>query len=302
LGHHHHHHHAEPSADGSGARGLFIALGLTASYMLAEVIGGLWSGSLALLADAGHMLSDSAALALSLFAMWLARRPAEANRTYGFHRTEVLAALINSATLLIIAVLIVVEAYGRLHEPPDVQGLGMLLIASGGLAMNILALFALRKGKDASINLRGAWLHVASDALGSVGAMASGVAVWQFGWRWADPVASIIIAVLVAHSAWALLREALGVLMEHAPESVDVDDLQRLMVADVNVDDVHDLHVWTITSGLVCLSAHVVTETVGEDREDTLTRLTELAKREFGIDHITIQLERPAFESCAKCR
>lgn len=300
--HHHHHHHEHHGKHAAGKRGLFIALGLTVSYMLAEVIGGLWSGSLALLADAGHMLSDSAALALSLAAMWLAARPANAKRTYGFHRSEVLAALINAVTLLVIAVLIVIEAYARISAPPEVQGLGMFLIASGGLVMNLIALFVLRDGKDDSLNVRGAWLHVATDALGSIGAMASGLAVWKLGWRWADPVASVIIALLVAYSAWALLRETLAVLMENAPENVDVDDLQRSMRADAHVNDVHDLHVWTITSGLVCLSAHVVTDTVGEDRDHTLVRLTELVQRDFGIDHITIQLETPTFESCVKCR
>lgn len=301
-GHGHHHHHHEHADAGAGRRGLLIALGLTASYMIAEVIGGLWSGSLALLADAGHMLSDTAALALSIFAMWLARRPPSAKRTYGFHRSEVLAALVNGATLLVIAVLIMVEAYERLSAPPNVQGLGMLIVASGGLAMNVVALVVLRHGKDHSLNVRGAWLHVASDALGSVGAMISGVLVWKLGWRWADPVASVVISLLVAHSAWALVRDTLHVLMEHAPENVDVDALQQMMREDVLVDDVHDLHVWTITSGLVCLSAHVVTNAVGDDREHTLTRLTELAKGEYGIDHITIQLERPAFDNCVRCR
>lgn len=279
-----------------------IALALTVSYMVAEVIGGLWSGSLALLADAGHMFSDSGALLLSIFAMWLAGRPSGANRTYGFHRSEVLAALVNGAALIVIAILVVIEAVERVGAPPEVRGLGMLAVASGGLVINVVSLLVLHRDKDHSLNVRGAWLHVMSDALGSIGAMASGLAVWRLGWGWADPVASIIIAVLITYSAWRLLRETVSVLMEHAPENVDVADLQRQMTEETHVADVHDLHVWTITSGLVCLSAHVVTSAEGEEREHTLNRLTDLAKREFGIDHITIQLERPAFGGCASCK
>ncbi len=305
---HQHQHHRHDGGHGhrhdrsASRRGLAIALGLTASYMIAEVVGGLWSGSLALLADAGHMLSDAGALGLSLFAMWLASRPASARQTYGFHRSEVLAALVNGGALLAVAILVIVEALERVREPPAVMGLGVLVVASGGLLVNVLALLALRRGKDESLNVRGAWLHVASDALGSVGAMLSGALVWQLGWRWADPVASLLIALLVAHAAWSILRDTLDVLMEHAPKSVDVDVLQRRMCETTLVDDVHDLHVWTITSGLVCLSAHVVTSAGGDERERVLTQLTELAKGQFGIDHITLQLERPTFESCVKCR
>jgi cobalt-zinc-cadmium efflux system protein len=149
--------------------------------------------------------------------------------------------------------------------------------------------------------MRGAWLHVASDALGSIGAMASGVAVWKLGWRWADPAVSVFIAALICYSAWSLLRDTLNVLMEHAPDNVDVEDLQRVLGRANGVDEIHDLHVWTITSGLVCLSAHVVTSADGEDREATLSQLTQIAKAEFGIDHITIQLEHPTFASCARC-
>jgi cobalt-zinc-cadmium efflux system protein len=306
-GHHHHHHHDHAHDEGGSSgpaqrRRMMIALGLTSLYMVAEVIGGLVSDSLALLADAGHMLSDAAALALSLFAMWMASRPASKHRTYGYHRSEVLAALVNGAALLAIAAMVVKEAYERLGHAAEVRPVPMLLVATGGLAMNLVVLASLRHGKDSSLNMRAAFLHVASDALGSVGAIAAGLAIWLRGWYWADPVASVIIALLVTHSAWSLLRETVGVLMEHAPTSVDVDELQRTLTADEEVHEVHDLHVWTITSGLVCLSAHVVVARDASDQERTLARLTHLAKERYGIDHITIQLERPAFRGCASCR
>jgi cobalt-zinc-cadmium efflux system protein len=307
MGHDHHHHHHDhehrpEETPVAQRRRMALALALTASYMVAEVIGGLWSDSLALLADAGHMLSDAAALALSLFAMWMAGRPASKHRTYGYHRSEVLAALANGAALLAIAALVVKEAFERLGQTEAVQGVPMLAVATGGLAMNLVVLASLRHGKEASLNVRAAFLHVLSDALGSVGAIAAGLAIYLRGWYWADPVASIIIAALVTHSAWSLLRETLGVLMEHAPTTVDVDELQRTLSADAEVDEVHDLHVWTITSGLVCLSAHVVVSAAASDHERMLARLTHLAKERYGIDHITIQLERPAFRGCASCR
>ena len=199
-----------------------ITLALTASYMLAEVIGGWLSGSLALMADAGHMLSDTTALSMSLVAMWLARRPPTARHTYGYARSEILAALLNGATLIAIAIFIAVEAWGRLATPPAVKGELAMAIAAGGLLINLVALRILSRSKNESLNLRGAWLHVASDALGSVGALLSGAAIWAFGWRWADPLASLLIALLIAHAAYALLKDTVEVLMEGTPRDVDV--------------------------------------------------------------------------------
>jgi cobalt-zinc-cadmium efflux system protein len=282
---------------------MLVALALTGLYTIAEAVGGKVSGSLALLADAGHMLSDTAALALAVFAMWVAQKPRDARRTYGYQRTEILAALANAATLLAVSVSILVEAYQRLHTPAVISTKLMMAIATGGLVNNLVCMGVLSAGKDESLNLRGAWLHLLTDALGSVGAIVSGFLVGQFGWAWADPVASALIALLVMRSAWSLLSETVSVLMEHAPEHVNVDEVRGAMVAHDNVGDVHDLHVWTITSGLVCLSAHVVTHADAETQQAQLAELTRILRERFRIDHVTLQLEHASYpaDTCAGC-
>lgn len=282
---------------------MVIALLLTGSYTVAEAVGGRLSGSLALLADAGHMLSDTIALGLAVLASWVATRPTSAQRTFGLQRTEILAALVNGATLLAIALSIVVEAVARLSAPSPLAPKLMMAVAAGGLVNNLLCLAILHAGREESLNTRGAWLHVLGDALGSVGALASGALVLAFGWTWADPVASALIAVLIARSSYALLRETVGVLMEHAPAHVDVDAVREALVGHPKVEEVHDLHVWTITSGLVCLSAHVVARTTAEEQRDTLASLTTLLRDRFGIEHVTIQIEHAAFPVllCGSC-
>ncbi len=267
-------------------------LGLVVVYMVAEVIGGILTNSLALLADAGHMLSDAAALALSLFAMWIALRPPTAQRTYGYYRTEILAALVNGATLVAISLFIFVEAFRRIGNPPAVQGGLMMGIATGGLLINLAGLWILSAGKDESLNVRGAWLHVLSDALGSVGVITAGVLIWAFGWYWVDPVASVVIGLLVMYSSWALLKETVAVLMEDAPAHIDVDEVRNTIVGIPDVVAVDDLHVWTITSGMVSLSAHVAVAC--EDERPPHSLLKEIRQRlhdQFGIDHITVQIE-----------
>jgi len=267
------------------------------------VVGGLWTNSLALLADAGHMLSDSAALGLSLFAIRMAERPANSQRTFGYYRTEILAALANGAALLAIAILICLEAVDRLREPAPVVGLPMLAIACGGLLMNGVALWLLHAHRDGSLNMRGAFLHVLTDALGSVGAIAAGLLIWTKGWYWADPLASLAIAALVVYSAWALLRDAVAVLMEGTPDDVDVDALRRHLEALPSVLEVHDLHVWLITSGMPSASVHLVT-VAGADREAVLHEATMLMRERCGIDHTTIQVERdggPVGGECPGC-
>ncbi|MCP5055736.1 MAG: cation transporter [bacterium] len=270
-------------------------LALAATYMVAEVLGGLWTGSLALLADAGHMLSDVAALALSLAALWLAERPAPAARTFGYRRSEILAALANGTALVVVAIFILIEAWERSAAPPEVLGLPMLAIATGGLVVNVLGLFLLQGGRDASLNMRGAWLHLMSDALGSVGAMTAGLCVWLFDWTLADPIASAVIALLVLASAWTLLKETVDVLLESAPRHLDVAEIGRELANANGVASVHDLHVWTITSGMVSLSCHVAC------REDTppaalLGELQCLLRDRYAIEHVTIQVEPKDFE------
>ena len=263
--------------------------------MIAEVVGGLLTNSLALLADAGHMLSDAASLALALFAMWIAQRPPTPRHTYGYYRTEILAALINGATLVAIAIYIFIEAYERVGEPPEVQGALMMGIAVGGLIINLVGLWILNAGKSESLNVHGAWLHVLTDALGSVGAIVAGALIWAFGWNWADPVASVLIGLLVIYSSWALLKETVAVLMEGAPGHIDVDEVRGAIRSIDGVAAVHDLHVWTITSGMVALSAHV--EATGARPHSVLLKeIQNVLHDGFEIDHATIQIEPEDFE------
>ena len=273
---------------------LATVLGLAASYMLAEAIGGWWTGSLALLADAGHMLTDVIALSLGLIAVRLAQRSATPQRTYGYHRTEILVALAQGALLVGVALALFVEAVQRLGARHEILGGPMLAIAVGGLVVNLAGLALLAGGRAHDLNVRGAWLHVLSDALGSAGAIAAAALVLAFGWTWADPLASIAIAALIVRSSWALLREAVAVLMEWAPEHVDVEAIQRQLASVPNVTAVHDLHVLTIASGMVALSGHVV---VADERErgKLLQELTDLLHERFGIDHATLQIETEDF-------
>jgi cobalt-zinc-cadmium efflux system protein len=261
------------------------------AYMIAEVVGGWLTNSLALLADAGHMLSDVAALGLTLFAMWIARRPATAPRTFGHYRAEILAALANGATLVAVAVYVFVEAWQRLQEPPAVLGGQMLAIATGGLVVNLVGLWILRGSRSESLNIRGAWLHVLGDALGSVGAIASGVLVWAFGWNWADPAASVAIGLLILYSSWALIKEAVAVLMESAPGNLDLDAIRATLRGVDGVEEVHELHVWSISSGMVSLSCHLIARTARASDGGILHEARSRLEREFGIHHVTIQVE-----------
>ena len=294
----HGHGHVHASARRQDRQRLAATLALSAVYLVAEVVGGVLTGSLALLADAGHMLADVGALALALFAFWLAERPAGAARTFGWRRFEILAALANGVTLALVAVGVLVEAAQRLHTPHAVNGLAVFGVASGGLLVNVVGLLLLRHGRERSLNLRGAWLHLVGDALGSVAAMAAGLAIWAFGWSAADPLASAAIALLVLRSAWALLRETVDVLLEAAPSHLDVDELRGALVAETGVASVHDLHVWTITSGMVSLSCHVHCAS-GADGHALLMRLQELLRSRFGIYHATLQIEPAGFEEAA---
>ncbi|MBK8012712.1 MAG: cation transporter [Deltaproteobacteria bacterium] len=305
---HTHGHHGEPRGAGPQAgearrrnrRRLGIILVLTVGYMVAEVIGGWLTNSLALLADAGHMLSDAGALALSFFAIWIADRRAPPQRTFGYHRSEILAALANGALLIVIATVIVVEAVQRFGSPPEVDGPAMMMVAAGGLVVNAIGLVILSRGRNESLNVRGAWLHVLTDALGSLGAMTSAALIWFFDWRLADPIASILIAILVTYSAWPLLKQTLSVLMENAPSHIDVEAVRRAMGGVAGVSEVHDLHVWTITQGLDCLSGHVVTHR-GADHQLLLRDLRLLLRSEFAIEHVTIQMEHAGLEEYAVC-
>lgn len=284
--------HADRSA--GNRKRLLATLVLVAAYMIAEVGGGIVSNSLALLADAGHMLSDVGALGMSLFALWFARRPPDPRRTFGYYRAEILAALLNGATLVAISIYIFVEAYQRFRQPPEVQGAVLMGIAVGGLLVNLAGLYILNAGKGESLNVQGAWLHVLSDTLGSVGAIVAGALVWWLGWNLADPIISVVIGLLVIYSSWNLLKESVAVLMESSPKGIDVDAVRDAIAAVPGVREVHDLHVWSITSGVPSLSAHVVAEN-GRDYPELLQRVRQVLHEKFDIDHQTIQVEPQAF-------
>jgi cobalt-zinc-cadmium efflux system protein len=240
------------------------------------------------------MLTDVIALSLGLFAVRLGQRSPTPQRTYGYHRTEILVALAQGALLVGVALALLVESVQRLGEPHEILGGPMLAIAAGGLLVNLIGLGLLAEGREHDLNLRGVWLHVLSDALGSAGAITAALLVLAFGWSWADPLASIAIAALIVRSSWSLLREAVSVLMEWAPEHVDVEAIQRQLAAMPGVIAVHDLHVWTITSGMVALSGHVVAGE-GRERGKLLQEVSDLLHERFGIDHATIQIESEDF-------
>jgi cobalt-zinc-cadmium efflux system protein len=274
---------------------LSIVLVLTAVYMVAEVLGGWWTGSLALLADAGHMLADVAALALALMAVWFGARPATSSKTFGYHRLEILAALINGVVLVLISLFIFYEAYDRWAAPPVVKSTQMILVASGGLLINIVCAWVLHGDHKDDLNVRGAWLHVMGDALGSVGAILAGALMSIYGWYTADPLFSVLIGLLVVWSSWHLIRESTNVLLEGTPAHISLAAVEDAILETDGVENVHDLHIWTITSGREALSAHVIHAYTTSQPELLKELRTKLHDR-FGVDHLTIQMETPDFE------
>ncbi|HYE66359.1 MAG TPA: cation diffusion facilitator family transporter [Pyrinomonadaceae bacterium] len=276
-------------------RRLRTVLILTAAYMFAEALGGWWTGSLALLADAGHMLTDVAALSLALVAIWFGARPATSSKTFGYYRLEILAALINGVALVLIALLIIYEAYQRWADPPEIKSTAMIFIASGGLFINIICAWILHGDHEEDLNIRGAWLHIIGDALGSVGAIAAGALMSIYGWYQADPLFSIIISLLIVWSSWNLIRESTNVLLEGTPAHINLAAVEDAILETDGVQDVHDLHIWTITSGREALSAHVIhVETISQP--ELLKELRTKLHDRFGVDHLTIQMETPDFE------
>jgi cobalt-zinc-cadmium efflux system protein len=271
-------------------RALAVALALTASYTVVEVVGGVLAGSLALLADAVHMLSDNIALGAALVAAWLAAKPSTSARTYGYKRAEVLAALANGVLLVALAIWIFVEAVVRLRDPGDVLGGWMLAIALVGLAVNVAAGLVLSRARGSSLNVEAAFRHVFADLLGSVGVAVAAVVILATDWVEADPVASILIGLLVLASAWSILRDSTEILLESTPRGMDADALGRRLAAAPGVVEVHDLHVWTITSGFPALSAHVLVRP-GEDCHGRRRELERLLRDEFEIEHTTLQVD-----------
>ncbi|WP_308635989.1 cation diffusion facilitator family transporter [Paenibacillus silvisoli] len=286
---HHHHHHFDPNGN---KKGLTIALLITFGIMFLEFFGGLFTGSLALLSDSGHMLSDTSSLLLSLVAVWFAAKPASPKKTFGFYRGEMLAALFNGITLFIIAGFIMWEAYERFLDPPQVASGSMMLIALVGLAANLLSAYSLMKKGDVknNINLRSAYLHILGDALGSVGAILAGLIMLLFGWYIADPIISVAVALLILRGAWSVIAHAVHVLMEGTPIAVNQEEVKKSLEAITGVIDVHDLHIWTITSGLDALSCHLRVDD-SADGQKILQEAIELINRNYRIQHSTIQVE-----------
>jgi len=284
----HEHTHTNRTFDRTGS--LKLALALTFVYMFAEGIGGWLTNSLALIADAGHMLTDVAALSLTLGAIWFGSRPATAKKTFGYYRLEILAAFINGIALVLLSIWVIYEAIQRWQSPPAINGLQLALIAGGGLVVNIVAAKLLHAGHKHDLNLRGAWLHVMGDLLGSVTAIVAGVLIVAFGWLWADPLCSVLISLIIIFGAWRLIMESVNVLLEGTPAHISLASVKNTILETDGVAGVHDLHVWTISSGIEALSAHI-SHDESVVHSELLVKVRERLHGQFGIDHLTIQME-----------
>ena len=287
MGHGHSHTH---TAAGRNKKRLAIVLSLTAAYMVAEVIGGLLTNSLALLADAGHMLTDVAGLALALMAIKFAERPATPERTYGFHRVEILAAVVNAVVLIGISLYIVYEAYQRFRNPPEVQSGAMLGVAAIGLVVNLIGMYLLKAAAEESLNMKGAYFEVFADLLASIGVIVAGLIMWQTGWYYADPLISVFIGLFILPRTWLLLRDGVGVLLEGTPSDVNLAALRDSIRNVAGVADVHDLHVWSLTSGVNAMSVHTVLADHAL-HDEVLAAVHKRVASDFKIQHATVQVE-----------
>jgi cobalt-zinc-cadmium efflux system protein len=274
----------------AGVRGLKWALGLTAGFLVVEVVGAFASNSLALLADAGHMLLDVAALGLSLFVTFISRKPATQQKTYGYWRWEILAAFLNGGTLLLVSAAIVWEALARIQKPQPLDSGVMLLVALGGLVVNVGAAWVLHPTSKRSLNMRGAYLHVLSDLLGSVATLGAALVIRTTGWLIADPIVSVALTLLIARGSWRLVRESVDILLESTPASVPLGSVRAQLAAIPGIESVHDLHVWSVTSGVVAMSVHAIVR--DPERHQHVLEHVLSAMQLFGISHVTVQLER----------
>jgi cobalt-zinc-cadmium efflux system protein len=290
-----HHQHGPEGRALRNRRALGIALALIAGFTVVELAAGLLAGSLALLADAAHMVSDTASLGLAFFAAWLALRPATPRRSFGFQRAEILAALFNGVALVAVSIWIFVAAIGRLGDPPEVPGGWIFVVGVLGLAVNVVAAWVLARAGAGSLNVRAALGHVLADALGSAGVIVAGAVVLLTGWDYADPLAALAIAVLVLAGAWRILRESVAILLEETPAGIDAEEVGRALASADGVVEVHDLHIWTITSGFPALSAHVLVAP-GGDCHGVRRDLERLLHERFELDHTTLQVEHVGSE------
>lgn len=285
------------SAAGANKKKLAIVFGLTFAYLIAEVIGGLLTGSLALLADAGHMLTDVAGLGLALMAIKFAERPATPARTYGYYRVEILAALTNAVILIGISIYILYEAWQRFRNPPEVASGTMMIIGSIGLVINIIGIVILRKGSKESLNMKGAYFEVVSDMLTSIGVLIAGAIMLTTGWYYADPIISAGIGLFILPRTWMLLKDAVGILLEGTPSDVNLPTVREAMTQIPGVIEVHDLHVWTLTSGVNAMSAHVVVTDL-TTQTTVLSALHDTLTKSHRIAHVTIQIEQVGWREC----
>jgi cobalt-zinc-cadmium efflux system protein len=296
-GHDHNHNHLHFQS--SRAR-LSVAFWTQAAFFVVELVGGILSNSLALLADAGHMLSDVAALGLSLLVLRWALKSPTAQKTFGYHRLEILVALINGLVLWGMAGYIFYEAVGRIFQPPEISSTPLLVIASLGLMVNLLGMYVLLPTRERGINLRSAFIHLLSDSFASFAAVVAGLAIWLRGWYWFDPLAGIVVGVMIVISSWQLVWEATDILMESTPKHIDLDVVQAALEAHPEVKKVHDLHVWTIASGIFAASLHVAVDSPS-DRDCLTWELEEILRERFGLEHNTIQLEGPDYHNPQVC-
>jgi len=293
----HHHNHSHGPSREKGKSRLRLVFILTSLFFIVEAVGGLWTNSLALLSDAGHMLSDMFALGLSLFAFWLSSKKPSTTKTYGYYRFEVVSAFINGVLLILIALWIFTEAFSRFEHPAVVKSIPMLFIAVLGLMINLLGIYLLHGLGKESINIRGALFHLIGDAAGSVGAIVAAIAIILTGWTFFDPMISVLIGFLIIYSAWRLLWDVVNILMQGVPPHIDLDNIRQAMLYVDGVTGLCDLHIWSLTSQLDMLSAHVVVEDMGRNKE-ILERLTRLINDKFGISHVTLQIEDEAVGTC----
>jgi cobalt-zinc-cadmium efflux system protein len=286
------HAHVHDHDHAAGKRRLKLVLALTSIFMIVEFVGGLMANSLALVADSAHMLTDVAALGLSLFVLWFSRRAASTAKSYGYLRLEILAALLNGSILIVLSLAIFWQAWQRLRSPEIIQGPLMLTVAVVGLLVNIIAAVTLHASAEHNLNVRGAYLHVLGDMLGSVGAIAAAIVIMLTGWIPADALISGLVGLLILVASWKLVRESVDILLEAVPRHIEIGAVRKAIIAIPGVDEVHDLHVWTLTSGFLAMSGHAVVRHP-EQNQRVLRDITDCMRLSFGITHVTVQLELP---------
>lgn len=290
---------SKSSAQSQGERPLWIALILTSAFLIAEVVGGILTNSLALISDAAHMFTDSAALAVSLVAIRIGRRPADGKRTFGYYRFEILAAAFNAILLFLVAMYIIYEAYQRIGNPAQIESMTMLGVAALGLGVNLISMRLLNKGKDESLNIKGAYLEVWSDMLGSIGVIVGAVVIKLTGWSWVDSVIAVAIGLWVLPRTWTLLKESVNVLLEGVPEGLGVDDIKTALMGVDGIFNVHELHVWSISSGKASLTVHLASTHPPERWPLLTSEIQGLLGEKFSIFHATIQLENSVCDQAA---